>query len=308
MDVLATLAQIAEHGEQQPFATIVPSVPGLTAHIDGDYMAYFAAGKDSLSPGDARRNIIKRVAKVKQTTGAERVIMHLTAGWSDKAGRYHVATERPYQAQRKGSRKPDNWDFCRSFMETHDGSLFTPKLWTDREADDGMAYLTHTLATHKGELHVIHSADKDMRMFAGLHLSWDYATVRVPLDSYDVLGEDGLQYGHKWFWLQMLHGDSADHIPGLIGTGETIAKARLAGTKCNAEASAIVRGMYAAHHGDGWEDRFVEQAALLWMRTDRPASTTNFLTLGVFGPEVTAAAHRLDARVEEQRAYIRSLQ
>lgn len=308
MDVLATLAAIAETGEQQPFATIVPVVPGLTAHLDGDFMAYFASGSDTLAPGDARRNIIKRVAKVQQLTGAERVIMHLTAGWSDKAGRYHCATERPYQAQRKGSRKPDNWDFCRSYMETHDGSLFTPKLWTDREADDGMAYLTHTLATHKGELHVIHSADKDMRMFAGIHLSWDYHLTRVPLGAYDVVGEDGLQYGHKWFWTQMLQGDTADNIPGLVGVGEGTAQARLADTTSNAEASAIVRGMYSAHHGDGWEERFVEQAALLWMRTDRAASTTDFLTLGVFGSEVTAAAHRLSAHVEEQRAYIRSLQ
>lgn len=301
MDLTALMAAA---GERSPMPEVVVRQhnPRVIAHIDGDYMAYFAAGSENCSPGDARRNVLSRCQHLKHITGAGKVVMHLTHATSSKGDRFLAATTQPYQGQRHTGRKPNNWAFLREWMETYDGDAFTPKIWTQREADDGIAYVNEGAALHAHILHVVHSADKDMRMFCGTHCDWnDYAITEVPHGTYDIVGQNGLQYGHKWFWMQMLMGDTADHIPGLPGVGKKSAESLLKGTKDNAEAAKLVFGKYREKKGDDWRDYFAEQAVLLWMRTDRDASLTDVLSLGVFGPEMLAAFERLVAAVEERR-------
>ena len=48
-------------------------------------------------------------------------------------------------------------------------------------------------------------------------------------------------------------------------------------------------------------------AALLWMRTDRDASVTDFLKLGCFGTLVEGAASRMKERVMLQRQTLEAL-
>lgn len=307
MDIDALVSQVAE-AAPMPALDVQAPCSWLTAHIDGDYMAYYAAGSDNTSPGLARQSVLSRVAKVRRLSGAESVVMHLTSGGSTKGDRFLAAQTQPYQGQRAGSKKPRNWGFLREYMEGHSGQFFTPKLWTTREADDGMAYLSHTLAELKGQLHVIHTADKDMRMFAGVHLNWKtWDKVVVPLGAYDILGSDGLQYGHKWFWMQMLMGDTADHIPGLPNVGKVTAEDALRGTTCNAEGYCAAERLYRAKLGAGWERYMVEQAVLLWMRVDRHASLLDFLRLDVFPACVQEAAWYTADRVQEERDYLENL-
>lgn len=307
MDIAALQAMVGK-AAPMPFCEVRTPNRYVTAHVDGDYMAYFASGSDECSAGDARRNVLSRLSKLRTVSGASKVVMHLTHGASAKGERYLAAVTQKYQAQRGGGRKPRNWDFLREWMESYEGDQFTPKIWTTREADDGMAHVCHAVATHQNVLHVVHSADKDMRMYCGLHVSWqDFHITEVPLGAYDIVGPDGKQYGHKWFWMQMLMGDSADHIPGLPNVGPATAETLLAETANNEEAAAIVRGTYAEKVGDGWEDYFVEQAVLLWMRTDRHATLRNFLTLGVFGQGIIDATLRLEARVRKQRHALEAL-
>lgn len=306
MDYSALVAQTRDAAPIPQFDNALPC-SWLTAHIDGDYLAYYAAGNAETSPGLARQSVLHRVDKVKRLTGACSVVMHLTADHSTKGDRFLAAKTKKYQGQRGGS-KPVNWRFLRDYMEAHDGSKFTPKLWTNREADDGIAYLTHTLAEQRGQLHVIHTADKDMRMFAGVHLNWKtwHKTV-VPLGAYDVLGQDGLQYGHRWFWMQMLKGDTADNIPGLPRVGDVAADNILRGTTCNGEASEAVCKAYRSRMGEGWEAYLVEQAMLLWMRVDRAATSLDFLRLGCFPLNVQEAAWHAADRIEQELQYLDSL-
>lgn len=295
--VAAQLAAMNASSDGDRVGVTVDTFPGITVHVDGDYLAYYASGKDTLPAGEAWQNVTKRVAKLKRLTGADKVYMHLTAATSHKGHRFHVAYTQPYQGQRNHSKRPDNWEYLRERLENHDGSYYTPKLLADREADDACAHVLETLARSTGKLHVVHYRDKDFRMFAGQHLSWDFEhCVRVPVGSYEVVGTDGLTYGHKWFWLQMLHGDTADHIPGVQGIGPAKAEAALAGTTNNAEACAIVRALYDD------DDRFVEQSSLLWMRVGRQAPVDDFLSLGVFGPAVLQATGRMQQRVRESLA------
>lgn len=286
---------------RQPDANVI-------AHVDGDYMAYFASGKEGCSAGDARRNVLTRLSKLRSVSGAGRVVMHLTHGASTKGDRFLAATTQPYQGQRKSGGKPGNWKFLREWMETYDGPDFEPKLWLTREADDGIAHVCESVAKLRGQMHVVHTADKDMQMFCGLHVSWDdYLITEVPLGAYDVWGKDGKQYGHKFFWYQMLCGDTADNIPGLPKVGPVTAKAVLEGTTSNEEAAPMVYGMYSRLIGDGWQDYFAEQAVLLWMRTDRHAKLLDVLQLGVFGPKLQDAFYRLETVVTGKREELEAL-
>lgn len=307
MELNALMAAAAERSPM-PFTEVRQPNRHIVAHIDGDYAAYFCSGGDDMEPGTARSVVIDRVRHVKHITGAERVVMHLTAHDSTKGDRFLVAESQPYQGQRNTGRKPRNWQFLREFMETYDGEHFEPKLWTTREADDGIAHVCHAVAQQKNILHVVHTADKDMRMFAGTHCAWkDYQLTDVPLGTYDLIGKDGKQYGHKWFWMQMLMGDAADHIPGLPKVGEVGAAKLLAGTRSNAEALGVVTGKYRELLGDRYLRYFAEQAVLLWMRTDRDANLLNVCTLGCFGPRHVAAFNELATRVAADRRKLEAL-
>lgn len=299
MDFAALQERIQSAAAPLPTMSYLEPVKGLSANIDGDYLAYYCSGNDDTNPGTARHNVIERLDRVKFATGAERVVIHLSTDDCTKGDRFHVATIKTYQGQRDSGRKPVNWQHLRNFMYEYDGPHFIPKLWQQREADDGMAYVSHSLATLKGQLHVVHTRDKDMRMFAGRHVDWmTYQITDVPLGAYEVIGPDEKIFGHKWFWMQMLMGDAADNIPGIHRLGEKKALGILAGTTHNAEAAGLVAGQYEGHFGDTWADAFVEMAALLWMRTDRHADLLDFLSLGCFGTRVLEAAARLAVRVD----------
>lgn len=307
MDLNALMAAAAERSPM-PIVEVRQPNPKVIAHIDGDYVAYFCAGSENCSAGDARRNVLSRVSHLRHISGASKVVMHLTHSASTKGDRFLAATAQPYQGQRTHSSKPVNWQFLREWMETYDGPAFEPKVWTTREADDGIAFVCEGAAAYHNVLHVVHTADKDMRMFCGTHVTWeDYHIVDVPRGTYDIKGADSLQYGHKWFWMQMLTGDTADYIPGLPRVGKATAEKVLAGTKSNAEAAPLVYGMYRDKMGDRWQDYFAEQAVLLWMRTDKDASLLDVLKLGVFGDNLLAAFHRLDETVKEKRQALEAL-
>lgn len=301
MDLSALIAKTAASAPM-PYTEVRQEDRRVIAHVDGDYMAYFAAGNDGCSAGEARRNVLSRISKLKSVSGAGRVVMHLTHGASTKGDRFLVATTQPYQGQRSSGRKPRNWQFLREWMETYDEGAFEPKIWLTREADDGIAHVCDKVARHRNLLHVVHTADKDMRMFAGFHVSWnEFKLTEVPLDAYDIIGKDGKQYGHKWFWHQLLTGDSADHIPGLPGIGPATADSLLAKTTCNEDAAPVVYGEYSRARGEEWQDYFAEQAVLLWMRTDLHADLLDVLKLQVFGPKLIAAFERLRQAVSVKR-------
>lgn len=296
--------RLKQHAKNAPMpgTSAREAVEGQPLHIDGDYMAYYCAGNDDTSPATARENCIDRIERALFVSGSTRPIVHLSDRACDKGLRFLIAEAKPYQGQRDGGRKPKNWDVLRDWMETYEGNRFEVKNWIDREADDGMAYVCEA-AAHINRPAALLTADKDMRMFAGLHIVWKtFEMVEVPTGTFDIT-HDGKQYGHKWFWLQMLHGDTADNIPGLPRVGEVAATKALSGVKNNQQAYEVVRDFYINKMGDRYADYFVEQAALLWMRTDKSARVLNFMTIpGVeFAIDIERAASRMRDRVHKER-------
>lgn len=314
-------AQAAEAQPVTAASLVPPVVPGRVLIVDGDYLAYFCAGNDECEPGRARQNAVDRLENMRSMSGSEKIVVHLTSSGSTKGDRYIIATAKPYQAQRSGSRRPKNWEYLREWMEGYSGELFTTKTWGTREADDGMAYHARVLGVDKA---CIATADKDLRMVQAWHLSWKCYTMTRVDEEFEVTGDDTKVYGHKWFWLQVLQGDTADNIPGLPKfvspdgkakpMGEKTAEKFLESAKGDDDALLIVAALYRTYYGDGWADALVEQMALLWMRLDKDAAVDNCVlelqhtvTWGELLDQVNDAGLRLCARVEQQKAEVAAL-
>jgi hypothetical protein len=284
------------------FAALQPHrSPGVDLlGVDGDGLAYYCAGKDGTDPERAYAWVREMIDAFAWMTRARDVRILMTAEHSPKGGRYAVATVKPYQGQRKTSRRPENWKHLRRFLES--GRAGQVQMSTVAEADD--LFAMH--AANPNQTFAIATQDKDMRMVPGLHVLWDRTRLFVvPPGESPMHG--GKQYGHRWFWEQMLQGDTADNIPGLP---------LLFGKKCGAVGAVTYldkaprqddagwlhhvftayEGLYGKGTGEA-HDRFLEQACLLWMRR-KPKDPLDMAARGgpLYGYQNELALERLRKR------------
>ena len=158
-----------------------------------------------------------------ELAGATDYHLHLTASDSSKAGRYKIATVQPYQEKRQGIEKPALLEFAKTYMAQN----MKCTVWSDREADDGLAKMqTDYIEQGKRNLIVLDSADKDLRMVQGLHLCPETAKI-VDVEGYGSCWYDSekgkvLGWGTSFFWHQVLMGDYVDNIPGLPSYGASL--------------------------------------------------------------------------------------
>lgn len=274
-------------------------------HVDGDYLAYYFAGNDETSVGAARHNLIDRLQNVARIAGAGgRKVIHLSSEDCSKADRFAIATVKPYQGQRDSGRKPKNWEALRTFMEQGDlPQGWRRAIWRDREADDGVAAACR-YAIASNRLPAIHTRDKDFRMIPGLHVEFmTLDTINVSETCWAKVVDDKL-YGRKWFWHQLLEGDAADNIPGIPGVGVAAATKLLADAHDTTRAFDVVADAYGSKYGDQVWDRLLEQAALLWLRTDTTARLENVLVpFERHAPMLHPALNRLEKRIASLKNY-----
>lgn len=291
IDLQALAQQEGVVGER----TILSPMSDLnTLHSDGDYAAYYYAGNDETPLGTAKENYLNalRVGATILGVPLNNITVHITDPMSDKGGRYRIGTVSDYQGKRTHSQRPKNWQGMRDWLHAGlPGAGVNVANWLDREADDGAAFASLTDVSF-GRTPGIHSRDKDWRMFPGRHLRWtDLEVTDVPFDAFDVKDNEGNQYGHKFFWLQMLMGDSTDGVPGLERIAYVNNKGKdatkLCGEACaltvlddadnNGDAYLRVAAAYEGYYGPAWPTYFAEQAMLLWMRNDPAAHPTNYM-------------------------------
>lgn len=303
------LAALAAKAKPLPSTELPPVDPEFELHVDGDYAAYYYSGDDEREFGAARKAMTDALLLVARMVGAGKIIVHLTAGDSDKGRRFDIATVKAYQGQRDSSRRPKNWEGMRTWLEGSPAQWRTV-LWHDREADDGVA-ASARYAEESGRHIAIFSRDKDFRMIPGLHVVWTtFEQVRVRPSDWEIKNETGDVYGQKWFWLQLLQGDAADNIPGLEGVaakgagkfkpcGPACAEVRLADTPDGLAAFVATKHLYSEYYGQAWADRFVEQAALLWMRVGTKPDVGDFLkAMPVNDIELRRTVDRLKKRIK----------
>lgn len=195
-------------------------VPGRTLILDGDGPAYRAAATSKRLDAAIRKYQSAILTEIFMTQSQDCEI-HLTCPRSKKAGRYNIIGVKPYQGQRKGKDKPALLEPLRQAMQHRSNWLpeFEVFTHTDIEADDAMIMRAHALK----ENGLIWSDDKDLRMTP--YPYWDMSLGIVegcepegwiarqftPAGNLKIVGR-----GPKFFWTQMLMGDTADNIQGIV--------------------------------------------------------------------------------------------
>ena len=282
-------------------------IPGRQLLIDGDALCYACAGRDDTEASQARVNLMNTLRRKQVACGAEHVRVLVTARGSHKGHRYAIARVKPYQGQRTNSRRPKNWEYLRGLVE---GGVpgYPTEVTAIAEADD--LFSKHSF-TEGPENIVIATEDKDMRMVPGWHQEWDNLALHfLPVGTWELFTGDKL-YGRKWFWMQMLHGDGADNIPGLPKMtkpdgklalcGPATAEKLLASTTCEAEGRAVVLNQYRNYYGEEWAVNLLEQAILLWMR-QRPGDVFDVCAEGNPMYGLDAARSTILQRIAEVQA------
>ena len=183
--------------------------------------------------------------------------------------RYDIAVTKPYKGTRKNPKPFHFYNIIAYLMHKYEYVVNEVGL----EADDAMCIYQETYTKeHYGMLDtIICSRDKDLRICPGWHYSWECGKQRSVgphvtgvLGSLTI-GENGktLGYGLKFFYYQMLVGDTADNIPGLKGWGDVGAKKLIQDLP---NEMAILKVVKEAYKEKGMsKEYFMEQANLLWM-------------------------------------------
>ena len=231
---LGTLDGLAHDSET---LELPPVVPGRTVHIDADFLAYQCTaektdGTEDKTYEDMQHNAEVAVGTLRGLAGAEHVHLHLTPSTSNKGGRYDLACIKEYQGNRVDKPKPRYLGIMREWL----AKRYQGTLHQFCEADDGMSAAQYkAIAAGETNLSIIASKDKDLLMVPGLHLDWDTGqiTATEPDDDFghvelvERTTPSGVTkklkgIGHKFFWAQMLIGDTADNISGLPAVPGTV--------------------------------------------------------------------------------------
>lgn len=193
--------------------------PGQLLILDADGPAYRASA-NARTLATALKRFQTEILEQLFLTGSERASLHLTSSTCDKNGRFRIIGDKPYQGQRKSGIKPALLEPLRQAVALEQNWLpeYTATMQHLVEADDSMMCESYST----GDSGVMWSDDKDLRMTP--HPYWDKDKGIIIRGHgfgslYMKTTPSGLNkclgYGKKFFWAQMLMGDSADWITGI---------------------------------------------------------------------------------------------
>lgn len=183
--------------------------------------------------------------------------------------RFEAAKEKEY----KGTRKPTKPFHFKNLVNYVLSSYNAIVNENGLEADDQMCIEQYT--RFKQELYdtIICSRDKDVRQCPGWHYSWECGKQSSvgpifvePLGHLELKSSKKLfGTGDKFFYAQMIMGDSVDNVGGLKGRGPAFAYNRLKDCQSSLECYESVAELYVNFYESEWKPHFREQADLMWM-------------------------------------------
>lgn len=241
-----------------------PTVKGGLLLLDGDGFCYTAAA-NAAKEMTAFNRLKEAIYTQMFLTGCDKAYVHLTPKGCAKNNRDLLNTVKPYQMNRVGIKgKPKHLDFLRSEWVAEEINNTCPEItmflnW-DIEADDALM-IDH----YRNENAILVSPDKDLLIspFAQ-YIESDGKVITLPegdhfgwIDRKHWVTEGGkksskmIGKGKKFFLAQMLMGDAADHVQGIIklngkSCGEAGAYEALAPITNEAEAVNFVLDGYRA--------------------------------------------------------------
>lgn len=216
--------------------------------IDGDIIAYRAAfSTEQMGSSDTEKKIDDLIWFILDKTTVfpelhEDYVVYLTGKGNF---RNEIAKSHVYKGNRKSVQKPRHLQHARDYMHGKYEAIISQ----GEEADDLIAIE----ATRLGHDACVASIDKDMLQIP----CWHFNIVK---GTYEKVTPDG---GMKFFYTQILTGDTADNIKGLFRVGPKKAEKILDGAVSEEELWDCVVKAY-----DGDEERVVENARLLWLRRE----------------------------------------
>lgn len=213
--------------------------------IDGDIVCYRIAfscrgmsENFALSSLEELMNFILMECSFHNSTGDYKVYLTGSGNF-----RYDIAKSHEYKGNRKKVEKPLLLPIIRNQMI----SAYDTVVSEGEEADD----LIGIAATEVGSSVVIASADKDMLQIPAQHFNFNK-------NEWKFVNE---VQGIRFFYTQILTGDSADNIKGIYGIGPKKAEKILKGITTEQQLWDRVLDAY-----DGNRERVIENARLLWLR------------------------------------------
>ena len=195
-------------------------VAGRTLIMDGDGPAYRAAATSARLDTAIRKYQTAMLTEM-FLTQSQYLTVHLTSSDCRKNNRDRVLAHQPYQGNRSGKAKPSLLEPLRQAMAQPCNWLpdWDVRFHRDIEADDGMLIQAHQLKDDG----VVWSDDKDLCLTPYLYWDQELGIIErltnpvgylvkkyTPAGALKIWGR-----GVKFFWCQMLMGDTADHVKGI---------------------------------------------------------------------------------------------
>ena len=163
--------------------------------LDGDVVAYSVSFKSEDEP--VEKALVSARATLQSIINecGDEGIIYLT----DSASNFRIAEASPaypYKGHRKGDVKPTHLEAIRQYMIDE----FDAQLQVGQEADDALAIA----AVQQG--HGIATIDKDLLGVPSWNYNWKTGVIKYVTE----------EEADRFFYTQMLTGDSTDNIPGLM--------------------------------------------------------------------------------------------
>lgn len=204
------------------------------ALIDGDLIAYrSAAAAENDTFHIARSYMENTIDIILNETKSSEFSIALSGPTNF---RYQVYPE--YKANRKDQVRPQFLTECKEYLYLQYNAEYSE----DCEADDLLGIWQSADISNT----IICSLDKDLRQVPGMHYSWEISGTSKgtkwvkPAELVNVTHVDGL----RWFYKQLLIGDTADNIKGAAGYGKKKADQFLDQFMFEEEMFDTVRGIY----------------------------------------------------------------
>lgn len=215
----------------------------------------------------------EKVASIIERSGGSEVEIYLTGPFNFRIG---LASLAPYKGTRAGN-KPYHWETVGRRLKERWNAIEVLGI----EADDMLAIR----ATEVGPEYIIASRDKDLRQVPCKHFSWKCGENQPERPTYDVdylgfvdyevyvspKGDKSYKlkgYGLRFFYGQLLVGDTVDNIKGCPRVGPKLATELLQHLTTEAELLEQCKYQYQQKFKD-WEAALVENARLLYLIRDR---------------------------------------
>ncbi|WIS40029.1 exonuclease [Acinetobacter phage vB_Ab4_Hep4-M] len=221
-------------------------------------------------------------------TGATTARVHLTPTGCAKNGRHLLNTVKPYQGNREGKQKPANLEELRNIAPDYFKDHPTIKVFShyDIEADDALM-IDH----YHYQNGILVSADKDLQISPHKSYNMDEGKFETLLkgDRFGWIAKKEwltpslkpaskiVGKGTKFFFAQLLMGDVADNVKGIIklngkACGEALTLATLEPIKDENEACNVVLDGYRAIN-----QNVLPEAEAMWLLRNREDSAYKFL-------------------------------